>query len=282
MKKIIFAITCVFFSTSFAQLTINETVLQQINSRFSEGFVLRKNSGTKSSKQENTYIYIAKSKKKIVSSKKFDAKKVGDFYRLSAKKQKRINIHVPEADLREQAYGSIADFLPEEISSNCGITAVGYEYEQIDMREPRVVGSTILIHQVIDGLAVRDESYVLMKYDSTGALSYADVNWVNYDKSLAKSTTSNSKRKTIHINELNETVQTISEEFKEKDISGEIYTSAPTLIAIIDERGNTVLVPGVTYVGNAFERESNRTTSFTIDLPSDASLIPQTKALVGK
>ncbi|WP_294958645.1 hypothetical protein [uncultured Fibrobacter sp.] len=184
--------------------------------------------------------------------------------------------------MRLRAMDDIKSMLPKDITDSCAITSVGYEYEQRDSSEPRIVGSMIAAHRILDGIPVRGSSYVLMSYDSTGNLAYMDIQWDKYNKVHAKSTVEIAKRNKIHRNEFNELVETITQDFKENDLRGSLDNSAQTLTALENENGEVMLVPSVTFIGQYSSNESDESIPMTFDIPTDASLVPVNKAIVSR
>lgn len=140
----------------------------------------------------------------------------------------------------------------------------------------------VMAHRKLDGIPVRGNSYVLMSYDSTGNLSYMDVQWDEYNKVIAKSTIEKTKRNKIHRTEFDELVKTVSQDFEEKELHGSLDNSTQTLTAFENENGETILVPSVTFIGQYSTKNSDDSIPMTFDIPTDASLVPVNKAIVSR
>ena len=139
-----------------------------------------------------------------------------------------------------------------------------------------------MAHRKLDGIPVRGSSYVLMSYDSTGNLSYMDVQWDKYNKVPAKSTVEQNKRNKIHREEFDELVESVSQHFKENELRGSLDNSIQTLTALENEKGEVMLVPSVTFIGQYSTMDGDESIPMTFDIPTDASLVPVNNAIVSR
>lgn len=140
----------------------------------------------------------------------------------------------------------------------------------------------VTAHRKLDGIPVRGSSYVLMSYDSTGNLSYMDVQWDKFNKVPAKSTVEKTKRNKIHRTEFNDLIETVSQDFKENELRGSLDNSTQTLTALKNENGEVMLVPSVTFIGQYSTKDSDKSIPMIFDIPTDASLVPTNKAIVSR
>ena len=280
MKKIFFLALGALLSFTHAQLTVSEKIYQQMEARENPRALMK---AQKDLVNQDPYIYTIAGTRDFKSGKKFKVKKYGNFHRFTlSNKSKKKRALASEKEMRLRAMDDIKSMLPKDITDSCAITSVGYEYEQRDSSEPRIVGSMIAAHRILDGIPVRGSSYVLMSYDSTGNLAYMDIQWDKYNKVHAKSTVEIAKRNKIHRNEFNELVETITQDFKENDLRGSLDNSAQTLTALENEKGEVMLVPSVTFIGQYSSNESDESIPMTFDIPTDASLVPVSKAIVSR
>lgn len=232
---------------------------------------------------QDSYIYTIAGSRDFKSGKNFQVKKLDDFHRFTvSKKNKKKRPLASEDEMRIRAMDDIKSILPKDVADSCAITSVGYEYEQRDSNKPRVVGSMIMAHRKLDGIPVRGSSYVLMSYDSTGNLSYMDVQWDKYNKVPAKSTVEQNKRNKIHREEFDELVESVSQHFKENELRGSLDNSIQTLTALENEKGEVMLVPSVTFIGQYSTMDGDESIPMTFDIPTDASLVPVNKAIVSR
>ncbi|WP_290763334.1 hypothetical protein [Fibrobacter sp. UBA4297] len=279
MKKIYFIVLGVLLSISHAQLIVSEKIYQQMDARENPP-VLMKSQKTVS---QDTYIYTITGLRDFKSGKNFQVKKIDDFHRftVSRKNQKKRTLG-SEDEMRIRAMNDIKAILPQDVADSCAITSVGYEYEQRDSNKPRIVGSMVTAHRKLDGIPVRGSSYVLMSYDSTGNLSYMDVQWDKFNKVPAKSTVEKTKRNKIHRTEFNDLIETVSQDFKENELRGSLDNSTQTLTALKNENGEVMLVPSVTFIGQYSTKDSDKSIPMIFDIPTDASLVPTNKAIVSR
>ena len=280
MKKIYFLVLGALFSYTHAQLIVSEKIYQQMDARENPRVLLK---SQKATVDRDSYIYTIAGTRDFKSGKNFQTKKLDDFHRFTiSKKNKKKRPLASETEMRTRAMEDIKAILPKDVADSCAITSVGYEYEQRDSNKPRVVGSMIMAHRKLDGIPVRGSSYVLMSYDSTGNLSYMDIQWDKYNKVLAKSTVGETKRNKNHREEFNELVETISHDFKENELRGSLDNSTQTLTALENDNGEVMLVPSVTFIGQYSTKDSDESIPMTFDIPTDASLVPANKAIVSR
>ncbi|MDO4947296.1 MAG: hypothetical protein Q4E52_06915 [Fibrobacter sp.] len=280
MKKIYFLALGALISYTHAQLIVSEKIYQQMNARENPRVLMK---SQKTTVNQDSYIYTIAGTRDFKSGKNFQVKKLDDFHRFTVnKKNKKKRPLASETEMRTRAMEDIKAILPRDVADSCAITSVGYEYEQRDSNKPRVVGSMIMAHRKLDGIPVRGSSYVLMSYDSTGNLSYMDVQWDKYNKVPAKSTVEQNKRNKIHRVEFDELVESVSQDFKENDLRGSLDNSSQTLTALENEKGEVMLVPSVTFIGQYSTMNSDESIPMTFDIPTDASLVPVNKAIVSR
>ncbi len=279
MKKIYVLVLGALLSMSHAQLMVSEKIYQQMDAR-EKTHVLKKTQ--KASVQEEV-LYTVAGEKEFKSGKNFKVEKLGNFHRFTMdKKNKKKRAIVSEAEMSARAMDDLKTILPKDVADSCAITSVGYEYEQRDSNEPRVVGSMVMAHRKLDGVPVRGASYVLMNYDSTGNLSYMDVQWNKIEKVPAKSTIEKSKRDKKHRADFNELVENIAQDFRENNIRGSLDNSVQTLVRMESEDGDVMLVPSVTFIGQYSKVDGDESIPMMFDIPTDASLVPANKAIVSR
>lgn len=279
MKKIYFLALGALISYTHAQLIVSEKIYQQMDARENPRVLMKSQKAV----SQDSYIYTIAGSRDFKSGKNFQVKKLDDFHRFTVNKKNKKKLHLASEDeMRTRAMEDIKAILPRDVADSCAITSVGYEYEQRDSNKPRVVGSMIMAHRKLDGIPVRGSSYVLMSYDSTGNLSYMDVQWDKYNKVPAKSTVEQNKRNKIHRVEFDELVESVSQDFKENDLRGSLDNSSQTLTALENEKGEVMLVPSVTFIGQYSTMNSDESIPMTFDIPTDASLVPVNKAIVSR
>lgn len=279
MKKICFLALGALLSISHAQLIVSEKIYRQMDARENPRVLMKSQKAV----SQDSYIYTIAGSRDFKSGKNFQVKKLDDFHRFTvSKKNKKKRPLASEDEMRIRAMDDIKAMLPKDVADSCAITSVGYEYEQRDSNKPRVVGSMVMAHRKLDGIPVRGSSYVLMSYDSTGNLSYMDVQWDKYNKVPAKSSIEETKRNKIHRDEFNGLIKTVSQDFKENELHGSLDNSAQTLTAIENENGEVILVPSVTFIGQYSTKDSDESVPMTFDIPTDASLVPINKAIVSR
>ena len=279
MKKRCFLILGILLSISHAQLVVSETVYRQMDARENTHVLMK----SQKIVLEDSHIYTITGSKNFKTDKNFKVKQFEDFYRFTlSNKKKKKRILASEGEMRKRALNDIKAILSKDVADSCAITSVGYEYEQRDSNKPRVVGSIVMAHRLLDGISVRGSSYVLMSYDSTGNLSYMDVQWDKYNKAPAKSTIGISKRNEIHRQEFKELVELISQDFKDNGLRGSLDNSVQTLILIENEKGKAMIVPGVTFIGQYSTDGSDENVPIAFDIPTDASLVPLSTAIVSR
>ena len=280
MKRICILALGALLSVSHAQLVVSEKIYRQMEARENSRTLMKTQ---KAIVDQDAYIYTIAGTRNFKSGKNFQVKKIDGFHRFTLnKKNKRRRPLASEAEMRLRAMEDIKSILPEEVADSCAITSVGYEYEQRDFGEPRIVGSMVAAHRKLDGIPVRGSSYVLMSYDSSGSLSYMDVQWDKYDKVPAKSTVEQGKRNKIYREEFDELVESVSRDFKENELRGSLDNSVQTLTALENENGEIVVVPSVTFIGQYSAMDADESIPMTFDVPTDASLVPSNKAIVGR
>ena len=216
------------------------------------------------------------------------AKKISNFKRISAygferyeaisKKERKLILK--EKNMREVAMSDVKSFLPKEISDSCSVTAVSFDYEKRNDDLPRIVGSTVFLHRIVDGVPVRGGSFIQMEYNSNGALERFDMYWPKYRRKIVRGYMSKSERMSAHKKHLNESVDRINQEILDQrvPVKGELKKSYVTFRSWTSETGSKYLIPNVTYVGS-FDSE-NGEQSLVVDVPLDESLIPQEKVFV--
>ena len=279
MKKIYFLALGVLLSMSHAQLTVSEKIYQQMDARENPRVLMKSQNAV----SQNTYIYTIAGSRDFKSGKDFQVKKLDAFHRFTiSKKNRKKRSLASENEMRIRAMDDIKTILPKDVSDSCDITSVGYEYEQRDANKPRVVGSMVMAHRKLDGIPVRGSSFVLMSYDSTGNLSYMDVQWDKYNKIPAKSTIDVTKRNKVHREEFGNLIESISEELKVNNLRGSLDNSVQILMSTKNENGEAMLVPSVTFIGQYSANDSDKSIPMTFDIPTDASLTPLNKAIVSR
>ena len=278
MKKICFFALGTLLSISHAQLIVSEKIYQQMEARESPRVLMKSQKAV----SQDSYIYTIAGSRDFKSGKNFQVKKLEDFHRFTINKKKKKRPLASEDVMRIRAMDDIKAILPKDVADSCAITSVGYDYLIIDSSEPRIVGSTIMVHRKLDGLPVRSDSYILVNYDSTGNMSYMDVRWEKYNKVSAASTIDLSKRSKIHRQEFNDMVESISKNLKEKKLRGSLDNSVQTLASFKNEKGEVMLFPSVTFIGQYSTTDSDESIPMTFDIPSDASLVPNNKAIVSR
>ncbi len=280
MKKIYVLIFGVLFSATEAQLLISDKIYQQMENR--EKSVRMK---TQRIALQDSYIYTIVGTRNFKSGKSFRVKKIDDFHRFTLNKRNRMKYSfslVSDVEMRQRAMGDIKKILPKDIADSCSITSVGYEYEQRDSAKPKIVGSVVMLHRKLDGIPVRGSSYVFMSYDSTGNLSYMDIQWDRYNKTPAQSTVESIKINKIHRKKFDEIVESISQDFHENNLRGSLDNSVQTIVRLETEQGESMLVPGITFIGQYSSKDTDESIPMTFDIPSDASLMPVRKAIVSR
>lgn len=279
MKKIYFLALGALLSISHAQLIVSEKIYQQMDARENPRVLMKSQKAV----SQDSYIYTIAGSHDFKSGKNFQVKKLDDFHRFTvSKKNKKKRPLASEDEMRIRGMDDIKSILPKDVADSCAITSVGYEYEQRDSNKPRVVGSMFMAHRKLDGIPVRGSSYVLMSYDSTGNLSYMDVQWDKYNKVPAKSTVEQNKRNKIHREEFDELVESVSQHFKENELRGSLDNSIQTLTALENEKGEVMLVPSVTFIGQYSTMDGDESIPMTFDIPTDASLVPVNNAIVSR
>lgn len=282
MKKIYVLALGALLSMSHAQLMVSEKIYQQMDAREKGRSVLMKTNKVKS---DESYVYSISSKKKFKSGKNFKVEKLEDSYRITPEKKyrgKKIRSAWSEKEMRVQAMSDIKSLLPKEVADSCSVTSVGFVYEQRDNKGPRTVGSVVMAHRILDGVPVRGSSYIMVDYDSTGNVSYVDIEWDVYNKMPAKSTVDVVKRNKVHRADFEKLVESVSEDLVEKECNGRLDNSVQTLSAIQYENGDVMLVPSVTFIGQYSKNDSDEFLPMTFDIPTDASLVPINKAVVSR
>ncbi|MBO7125957.1 hypothetical protein J6W78_00235 [bacterium] len=279
MKKIYFLALGALLSISHAQLIVSEKIYQQMDAREKPRALMKSQNAI----SQDSYIYTVAGSRDFKSGKNFQVKKIDNFHRFTVSKKNRKNRSIASEDeMRVRAMDDIKAVLPKDVADSCAITSVGYEYEQRDSNKPRVVGSMVMAHRKLDGIPVRGSSYVLMSYDSTGNLSYMDVQWDKYNKVPANSTMEKTKRNKIHREEFSELVESISQHLKKNELRGSLDNSIQTLVSFENENGEIVLYPSVTFIGQYSSNDSDESIPMTFDIPTDASLTPNNRAIVSK
>lgn len=280
MKKIYVLFFVVLFSATEAQLLISDKIYQQMENR--EKSVRMK---TQRIALQDSYIYTIVGTRNFKSGKNFRVKKIDDFHRFTLNKKNRMNYSfslASDVEIRQRAMGDIKKILPKDIADSCSITSVDYEYEQRDSAKPKIVGSVVMLHRKLDGIPVRGSSYVFMNYDSTGNLSYMDIQWDEYNKTPAQSTVESIKINKIHRKKFDEIVEFISQDFHENNFRGSLDNSVQTLVRLETEQGKSMLIPGITFIGQYSSKDTDESLPMTFDIPSDASLMPVRKAIVSR
>jgi len=281
MKKIFALLIFTLISATQAQLMVSEKIYQQMRDRESKPALMK----SKKMNSDEGFIYSVAGKRNFKSAKNFKTEKLGDFHRFvpnKKNKSKKRRVKWSDEEMRSQAMTDIKSFLPKDVADSCAITSVGYVFQKRDENNPEIVGSLVMAHRILDGVPVRGNSYVLLNYDSTGNVSFADVEWSIYNKVPAKSTVDVVKRNETHRKDFDELVESISEDFSEKELRGSLYNSVQTLSEIQYTDGEVVLVPSVTFIGQYSTKNGDESIPMTFDIPTDASLVPINKALVSK
>lgn len=279
MKKIYFLALGALLSISHAQLIVSEKIYQQMDARENPRVLMKSQKAV----SQDSYIYTIAGSRDFKSGKNFQVKKLDDFHRFTVNKKNKKKLHLASEDeMRIRAMDDIKAILPKDVADSCAITSVGYDYLMTDSSESRIVGSTVMVHRKLDGMSVRSNSYILVNYDSTGNMSYMDVRWEKYNKISAKSTVDKSKRSKIHRQEFNDMVESVSRNLKEKKLRGSLDNSVQTLASFENEKGEVMLLPSVTFIGQYSTTDSDESFPMTFDIPSDASLVPNNKAVVSR
>ena len=281
MKKIFALLIFILISSAQAQLMVSEKIYQQMRERESKPALMK----SRSLDSDESFIYSIAGKRNFESAKKFKVEKLGDFHRFvpnNKNKNKKRRAKWSDDEMRSQAMADIKSFLPKDVTDSCVISSVNYVFQKRDENDPRIVGSLVMAHRVLDGIPIRGSSYVLLNYDSTGNVSFADVEWDIYNKVPAKSTVDVAKRNEIHRADFNQLVESLSEELLENERKGSLYNSVQTLSEIQSANGESLLVPSVTFIGRYSTKNSDESIPMTFDIPTDASLVPVNKALVSK
>jgi len=281
MKKLYAFLICILISAAQAQLLVSEKIYQQMAAREDRPALMKSNSLGSS----ESYLYSIAGKREFKSGKNFRVEKQEGSQRITPnlkKKNRRRRVKWSDDEMRSQAIADIKSYLPRDVADSCSITSVGYDYEQRDDNEPRIVGSTVMAHRILDGSPVRGSSYVMMSYDSTGTVSYMDVDWDLYNKVVAKSTIGAAQRNENLREDFSELVESISDKFEEQNVRGRLDNAVETLSALKNEEGVTILVPTLTFIGQYSEGDDGHDMPMTFDIPTDASLVAENEALVSR
>lgn len=184
------------------------------------------------------------------------------------------NKHLPqESEMRAIAQKEVQLILPSEIADSCSVTVVGYEYQQRDQDSVQVVGSTIIMHRLIDGLPVRGGSYIELFFDSTTTLLTLNIKWPKYKQKRILSKSTLQEQKENHQNKLDSYINHLNEETSAQGIiiEGEITQAVSTIKEWQDLSGKRMLVPAITYIGECTEQGKKH--PVILDLPVDETII---------
>jgi hypothetical protein len=272
MGKIYTLLICALISAAQAQLTVSEKIYQQMQARESKNALMK----SRSSNSPEAYIYTIAGSREFKPGKNFKVEKLDNSHRftpMNKKKSKTRRKKWSDSEMRTQALADIKKILPKDIADSCAITSVNYEFEQRDDNEPRTVGSIVMVHRLLDGSPVRGNSYVLANYDSTGNLSYMDVQWDVFNKIPAKSTLNTTKKNEKFKTNFSKLVENVSEDFKKHELKGSFDNSVESFSTIENQDGTVMLVPSITFIGQYSNKEEEHSIPMIFDIPTDASLI---------
>lgn len=285
MKKILFLAFLLFWPCfAVAQISINSQLLNVLENhqKSLQKKVRNLDFGEKTvnSLSEDKIVYDVLDEhftNKIANFKRTNAHGFERYEVISKKKRKIV---LKEQNLRKIAMQDVKSHLPREISDSCSVTAVGFDYEQRIGNPAQVVGSTVFLHRIVDGIPVRGGSFIQIEYDSDGSLERFDIYWPTYRRKLVHGYLSKSEQVSLHQKNLNESVKRINQEIMEQGapVKGELKKAYMTLRSWTSEAGGKYLIPNVTYVGT-FDSE-NGEQSLIVDVPLDESLVPQEKVFV--
>lgn len=190
-------------------------------------------------------------------------------------KENRRNKPLPaEAELRQIATSEIKRIVPSDIADSVAITTVGYEMEQRDNGEPRVVGGFVRFHRLLNGLPVRgNSSYLELTFDSLSNLTDAEIRWPKYKEVRVKTRKTRNQLESKHRGNLDHVLNQMDAALgdNERNIEVEIYEAKETFRSWIAPNGDALLVPAITYVGK--NRNSAKNEPCIFDIPMDDDML---------